>query len=190
MTTPTLAHAIRCLEDELARQLDKAGAIALELRTLRELVARGLRPTDQVPVGAVPAEPEPTEAASSEVGSGSPGLVRPATPDTPADPVRLPKIPKSSSSARSSARPASSTTSPPADDAPPAGIARPDTYDCIDCDRSFPTKQGLSLHRTRTHPIEKRPFDPDAARARAAAAMDGDGGISKLALGGRPKAVA
>lgn len=187
-STPTLAHAIRCLEDELARQLERAGAVALELRTLRELAGRDLRPAES-PLGdvAAPAEPEPAPVASSAVGSGSPALVRPPATGAPADPVVIPKTKKSRSTARAGGS-RSSTSSPPAESA--GGLPRPATHDCLHCDKSFGSPQGLSLHITRTHPIERKKFDPDAARARAASAMDGDGGISKMNLGGRPKASA
>lgn len=189
MSEPTLAHAIRCLEDELARQLDRAGAIALELRTLRELSSRDFRPAAIPPAGTVPAEPEPAAVASQQAGSGS-QVVRPPATGAPADPVKLPATRKETSRSSVRAGGASrSTKRPPADSAPPAGIPRPESHDCIHCDKSFPTRQGLSVHIGRTHPIERTPFDPDKARAAAAAAMDGDGGISKMSLG-RPKASA
>lgn len=45
------------------------------------------------------------------------------------------------------------------------------TFECEECGRTFPKAQGLSMHKTRTHPAEHRPVDHQAARDAAAAAI-------------------
>lgn len=56
---------------------------------------------------------------------------------------------------------------PPAPSAPPTA----DTLECEHCGREFEKEHGLRMHRAKAHPVSGAPFDPDAARARAARAI-------------------
>lgn len=162
-----LSSAIQCLEHELGATLDRAAELSLAIRTLRDL--RPASPSDVE--SATPAPP--ATAASSGPAAPAPSKRRTRT--------------STKSSAATPARSASSSEEPPADSAPAGGITRPASHDCAHCDKSFGTPQGLSLHITRVHLIERRPFDPDKARAAAAdAAFDqgkGPGRISTMRIG-------
>lgn len=145
-------HAIRCLEYEISRKLDELDAMTRELRQLRAIAARQLsqeladdRGDDGIPPAAVPT-PSPAPAADVV-----------AVPTTGAGDLTPENV----------------------DETPAHGIVRPavgeadqadDEFACDLCDRTFVKEHGLRMHRIKSHPIDKVSFDPDAARARAAAA--------------------
>lgn len=132
--------AIQCLEDELAKTLDKAAEIDRELRALRELQTTtprdpsdGFPPAVQVPVSpAAPARPAGDTGEVVDVGpdAAPPGGIERPTPTEPDAGDEL----------------------------------------CLHCLRTFATKRGLNKHITSAHPIKARKFDAQKARDAAAAA--------------------
>jgi hypothetical protein len=168
-----LPLAIQCLEDELARMLARVDAVTRELNELRRMHAvplvaprdpyADLPPEVSRPRLRTVSESTPSTAPASVPVPGGAGTdeSRPAEPE-PSRTARLVSV-----SAVTPAEP-QSPAGPPAR---PGGPATPPEHECAHCPKSFDTRQGLSLHITRVHPIERRPFDPDKARAGAAAAI-------------------
>ena len=143
-----LPLAIQCLEDELARSLSRVDRLTQELNELRRLHA--------APPARNPGDGHPPPVEMPDPHAGLPPEVS-----------RPPRQ-------RQGAGPSSTHGPAPANvSVLVPGGASTDTlrHTCAHCSRSFNSQRGLSKHINSAHPITHRKFNPEQARAGAAAAL-------------------